>query len=376
MTGLHVRALVRNRDVDLELDVAAGETVAVLGPNGAGKSTLLSVLAGLLRPDEGTVVLGGRPLDGTPPHARGIALLAQDPLLFPHLTALDNVAFAPRARGVRRGPARSAAHRHLDAVGVGHLAARKPAQLSGGQAQRVAVARALAAEPDLLLLDEPMAALDVDVAPALRQLLRSVLADRTALIVTHDVLDALLLADRVVVLEGGRIVEQGPTQQVLATPRSAFAARLAGLDLVPGTWNGEVLVAPSGLTVAGLAEADLSPGDAVAALFRPSSVGVFASPPGGSPRNHVEVTVGDLEPLGDRVRVRAVEQAAAGVRLAADVTPAAVAELGLAPGVRVTFAVKATEVAIYPTGQPSDAGSRDSGTFKRPAPANSPVSDR
>jgi len=384
-SDLHVRAVVRSRDVDLELDVAAGETVAVLGPNGAGKSTLLSVLAGLLRPDEGTVVLGGRPLDDVRPHDRGIALLAQDPLLFPHLSALENVAFAPRAQGVRRQPAREAARRHLEAVGVAHLARRKPAQLSGGQAQRVAVARALAAEPELLLLDEPMAALDVDVTPALRQTLRTVLADRTALIVTHDVLDALLLADRVVVVESGRIVEQGPTQRVLAAPRSAFAARLAGLDLVPGTWDGDALVSATGLVVSGMAEEGLAPGEAAAALFRPSAVSVFAHPPGGSPRNHVEVAVTDLEPLGDRVRVRATERRLDGVRdgvpglhLAADVTPAAVADLALVPGSRVTFAVKATEVSIYPTGHPT-GGDRDtsgSGSFKRPAPHGTPSGDR
>ncbi|MEP9381596.1 ABC transporter ATP-binding protein [Nocardioides sp. KR10-350] len=364
--GLHVRAVVRQRDVDLELDVAAGETVAVLGPNGAGKSTLLAVLAGLLRPDEGTVTLGGRALDGVPPHARGVALLAQDPLLFPHLTALENVAFAPRAHGVRRQPAREAARRHLAAVGVAELARRKPAQLSGGQAQRVAIARALAAEPELLLLDEPMAALDVAVTPALRHTLRTVLEDRTAIIVTHDVLDALLLADRVVVIEQGRIVEDGPTQSVLSTPRSAFAARLAGLDLVPGTWDGEVLVAEGGIHVAGLAEEELDPGERVAALFRPSAVSIFAEPPGGSPRNHFDVVVTDLEPLGDRVRVRARQESPAGVPLAADVTPAAVAELGLTAGLGVTFAVKATEVSVY----------RISGTIKRPTPRKPTALDR
>jgi molybdopterin-binding protein len=239
-------------------------------------------------------------------------------------------------------------------VGVAALERRRPGQLSGGQAQRVAVARALAADPEVLLLDEPMAALDVAVTPALRQTLRGVLADRTALLITHDVLDALLLADRVVVVEEGRIVEQGPTQQVLSAPRSAFAARLAGLDLVAGTWDGRALVTPAGVVVTGLTEEPLRPGDQVAALFRPAAVSVFAEPPGGSPRNHLDVTVTDLEPLGDRIRVRGAH---GDVHLAADVTPAAVAELGLAAGAAVTFAVKATEVTVYGTFKPDQRSS-------------------
>jgi len=160
------------------------------------------------------------------PHARRTALLGQEPLLFPHLSALENVAFGPRSAGTPHATARRDAQQWLDEVGVGELSARRPAQLSGGQAQRVAVARALAAGPALLLLDEPLAALDVAVLPALRQTLRRVLADRTAIVVTHDPLDALLLADRVVVLSGGRVVEQGTSSEVLSRPRSPFAARM------------------------------------------------------------------------------------------------------------------------------------------------------
>lgn len=226
MSALHLRAVIAQRGIDVTLDVDAGETVALTGPNGAGKSSLLGVIAGLLRPDEGEVRLDGRVLDATPPHARGIALLAQDPLLFPHMSVLTNVAFAPRARGVRRREADEIALRHLTEVGAETLAARRPAEISGGQAQRVAVARALAAEPELLLLDEPMASLDVDVRPALRQTLRTALEDRTAIIVTHDAADARALADRVVVIEHGRIVEEGPTERVLSDPQSGFAVRL------------------------------------------------------------------------------------------------------------------------------------------------------
>ena len=341
-------ALVTDRDVDVTLDVAEGETVALLGPNGAGKSTLLSVIAGMVRPDRGHVSLDGRSLtdvDGratwVPPHDRKVALLAQDPLLFPHLTVLDNVAFGPRSRGAGRGASRAAARRWLEEVGVAELADRRPASLSGGQAQRAAVARALATEPRLLLLDEPLAALDVAVAPALRQTLRRVLERRTAVVVTHDVLDALLLADRVVVLEAGRVVEVGTTAEVLARPRSAFAARVAGLNMVEGSWREHHVSTPTGMALGGVVSGpEPGSGDAVVAVFRPSSVAVHRARPGGSPRNVLAVTVTELQPLGDRVRVRADG-------LSADVTPAAAAELELVPGARTHFVVKATEVEVY-----------------------------
>ncbi|RYI99775.1 MAG: ATP-binding cassette domain-containing protein [Actinomycetales bacterium] len=277
--GLVLDATVAQRDVAVGLAVAAGETVALFGPNGAGKSTVLDVVAGLLRPSAGGVTLGGRALGAAPPHERQVALLAQEPLLFPHL-------------------------------------------------------------------DEPMAALDVAVAPALRQTLRTVLADRTVLLVTHDALDALLLADRVVVLDHGRVVEEGPTRDVLARPRSAFAAQVAGLNLVAGTWEDDAVRHPS-LDVRGLCAAAPARGTEVVAVFSPSAVAVFPQAPAGSPRNSFEATVTDVEPLGDRVRVRTVvgEQA-----VAAEVTPGAAAELDLVPGARVHLLVKAVEVAVHPTG--------------------------
>ena len=231
-------------------------------------------------------------------------------------------------------------------VGVEDLADRRPAQLSGGQAQRAAVARALAADPKLLLLDEPMAALDVAVTPALRQTLRRVLADRTVVMITHDVLDALLLADRVVVIESGAIVEQGTCAEVLSRPRSAFAARLAGLNLITGTWRDDGVLTPGGRRVAGqAAEPAPQSGDPVVAVFPPHAVSVFLEPPGGSLRNVLEVTITDLEPQSGWIRVRADE-------LSADITPQAAAELDLALGVPAYFAVKATEVSVYGTWAP------------------------
>jgi molybdate transport system ATP-binding protein len=231
--------------LDVQLDVPAGHTVAVLGPNGAGKSTLLDVLAGLIRPDRGRIALDDQVLTDTarhrhlPPHRRGIGLLAQDPLLFPHLTAAANIAFGLRARRVPRQQARDQAQHWLTEVDAADLADRRPGALSGGQAQRVAVARALAAGPDLLLLDEPFAALDVDAAPALRALVRRVLRDSgcSAVLVSHDPLDALVLADQVIVLADGKIVERGPTREVLARPRTAFTARIAGR--YPPLWTPE-----------------------------------------------------------------------------------------------------------------------------------------
>jgi len=337
------------RDVQAAFTVAPGETVALLGPNGSGKSSLLETAAGLLRADRGEISLDGRVLTGVgvhvPPHRRRVALLAQDPLLFPHLSARDNVAFGPRSAGVARSAAREQADRLLAEVEAGRLGDSRPGALSGGQAQRVALARALAAEPALLLLDEPMAALDVAVLPGLRQTLRRVLADRTTVLVTHDVLDALLLADRVVVLEAGRVVEEGPSADVLARPRSSFAARLAGLNLVRGQWHEGVLT-PYGYTVQGMVSGDApAAGDEVVAAFRPHAVAVYAEPPAGSPRNALEVTVADVHPTGDLIRVRA--DGPAGQLLSADVTPQAAAELALVPGMRAVFSIKATEVSVY-----------------------------
>lgn len=233
MSGLCAELRLRRGDFELavDLEVPPGGVLALLGPNGSGKSTLLDCLAGLVRPQRASIVLGGRALDGLPPHARTVGLLSQDPLLFPHLSVLENVAFAPRSEGVARAEARRAALHWLSEVDAGALADRKPAQLSGGQAQRVAVARALASRPELLLLDEPLAALDVDAAPAMRALLRRVLragdSARAALLVTHDPLDALELADEVLVLADGKVVERGPSRAVLTSPRTAFTASLA-----------------------------------------------------------------------------------------------------------------------------------------------------
>ncbi|MEZ2390320.1 sulfate/molybdate ABC transporter ATP-binding protein [bacterium RCC_150] len=350
----HVDAAVRARHFDVSLSLGPTETVAVLGPNGAGKSTLLAVIAGLLRPDSGRATIDNRvlfdlgpgPKQWTAPHERGTAFLAQEPLLFPHLDALDNVAFGPRSAGASKAASRDTARHWLGEVDASALASRRPGELSGGQAQRVAIARALAAEPDVLLLDEPMAALDVHAAPVLRRLLKRVLAERRAIIITHDILDAFVLADRVVVLENGRITEEGPTREVLQRPRSHFAAGLAGLNLLAGTVTSDGILTPEGLTVSGHREEWDGTGQPGVAAFPPSAVSVFLEPIHGSPRNTFPVTVTDLEPHGDQIRVRAGG-------MSADVTPAASADLGLAPGVPVYFVIKSAAVSVYPV---SDRG--------------------
>lgn len=359
--GVELRAVVR-RDgfaLDVDLEVAPGEVLAVLGPNGAGKSTLLGVLSGLLRPDEGRVRLGERTLldvaagEFVPSYRRGVGLLAQEALLFPHLSALANVAFGPRAQGMRKAPAEGLARDLLDAVGAGELLDRRPSQLSGGQQQRVALARALAPQPGLLLLDEPLAALDVDATPAMRTLLRRVTRDakQTALLVTHDALDALVLADRVVVLSEGRVAEQGAVREVLARPRSAFSARIAGLDLIPGVASSGALRTADGVEIHG-SSVEVAEGERAVAVFPPSAVAVHTQRPTGSPRNVFRVRLAALEPRGDAVRLRAAapDGGPAWVDgLAADVTPAAVAEMGVDPGDDVWFAVKASEVAVHGT---------------------------
>lgn len=362
MTGLRLRATVDSRDVDLEFEVAAGEVLAVLGPNGAGKSTALHVVAGLVRPDSGSVLVGDRVLTDTasgvfvPTHDRRVGLLLQDPLLFPHLTVASNVAFAPRSghrfgRGGGRRNSATAAARWLAEVDASELADRMPRQLSGGQAQRVALARALAAEPDVLMLDEPLAGLDVAAATAMRRVLRRVLTrrGRCALLITHDLLDVLALADRVLIIESGRIAESGPAATVLAAPRSRFGARFAGVNLVAGAASGEsALVTDWGAMWHGTPAASVEPGGAAVAVFAPAAVAVYRDKPHGSPRNTVEVTVAELDSRGPGIRVRADEQPDGAPGLAADITPEAAADLRLAPGDRVFFAVKAQEVAIHP----------------------------
>jgi molybdate transport system ATP-binding protein len=358
VSELRLRAVVADRGVDVEMHVAAGEVVAVVGPNGAGKSTLLHVIAGLLRPDEGRVQLGTTVLTDTaasifvPAHARRVGLLLQDALLFPHLSVLANVAFAPRNRGRGRREARRSAGHWLAQVDAVELENRRPHQLSGGQAQRVAIARALAAEPDVLLLDEPLAGLDVGAAGAIRTLLRAVLAgtDRSALIVTHDLGDVLALADRVLVLEKGRIVDSGPTAAVLAAPRSSFVARLAGINVVHGTLDdGDVVQTHWGARWRGTPAVDPPQrGQSAIAVFAPAAVAVHRTPLDDNAHITVAVTVAEIDARGPGIRIRTDQQRDGAPGLAADITSDAAAQLRLTPGEQVYFSVKADEITLHP----------------------------
>lgn len=343
--GLSAEVGVRLGALDLDVTLEAGtdEVVAVVGPNGAGKTTLLRALAGLVRVDRGRIVLGDVVLDGLPPERRPVAVVFQDGLLFPHLSALDNVAYGLRARGAARAGARRRAGEWLERVGLdaGHHASR-PAALSGGQAQRVALARALATEPGLLLLDEPLSAVDVGAKAQLRRVLREQLAATPAvrIVVTHDPVDAMALADRLVVVEGGRVTQQGPLREVTTRPRSAWVARLAGLNLFQGRVDAGRLLLDDGAV---LSVATGVEGPAFA-LVHPRAVTLHRSRPEGSARNAWAGEAAGLHLEGDRVRV----QVDGTPPIVAEVTPAAAAELRLAEGGPVWISLKATEVDVYP----------------------------
>lgn len=368
------------RDVDLHLSVPAGRRLAIVGPNGAGKSTALSLLAGHLRPDSGEVRLHGRvvgsPRTHLPAHRRRVVSLEQRPGLLPHLSAEDNVAYGPRARGVRRRAALDRARTELEAVGCADLADRRPHELSGGQAQRVALARALAVDPELVLLDEPLAALDVEVAPAIRRLLADRLTGRPVVLVTHDPLDLWALADDVVVVASGRVTQSGTVEEVLARPASDFAARLAGVSLVEGIVGDDDLRTPGGDLVSGVravAAPGWRPGARAVATVDPRAVAVHVDPaptgstqaptsapapaptsptqpsahaPATSPRNSWPARVASLAPAGALTRVTA--ELRDGQRVDAEITSRSAAELELAPGAPVILVVKAAQVALYP----------------------------
>ena len=369
---LQVAFELADRDVVVDLEVEAGRTTALIGPNGSGKSTVCSVVAGLLDAENGQVVLGGRVLDGTGGFVRAgrrrVALLSQEPGVFAHMSVLGNVVFALRCQGVSRAEATRRARAELAAVGADHLASRPGGALSGGQAARVALARALATGPRLLVLDEPMAALDVTARQEMRRLVARRCAEEglTLLLVTHDVLDLTALAEDVVVLDRGRVVEQGPTARILSAPRSDFVAHLTGTAVLTGVVDGDAeapgLRLPSGQVVHGRPREDatdghvgeqghrddhdevLHPGAPGIALVPPDAVALYRQAPHGSPRNVLTGRVTGLERSGALVSVRL--ELEEGQRLSAAVTAGAVAELGITEGREVCCVIKAVQVHI------------------------------
>jgi len=337
--------------LDLGFEIAGREVVALLGPNGAGKSTALRALAGLLPITSGQMTVGGLVMADAArgihraPHERPIGVVFQDYLLFPHLTVLDNVAFGPLVRGLDKPKARRRAASLLAQVGIADLARSKPSAISGGQAQRVALARALATEPRLLLLDEPLAALDAKTHLLVRGEVRRHLADFSGatLLVTHDPIDASVLADRLIIIEHGRVVQQGTPQEVARRPRTDYVARLVGLNLLSGAGRGHRVLLSSGGSVE-LAEP--VSGDVYVA-FRPAAVSLFVQRPDGSPRNLWAGRIAALEPHGEGVRVEIGEVPDRRSSILAEVTPSAVADLRLRLGSEVWAAVKASDIEVY-----------------------------
>lgn len=339
-----------------ELSAASGEAVALVGPNGAGKSTLGRCLAGLEPFADGELVLDGRvlerPADGIrlPPQARGVGMVFQDRLLFPALTARDNVAFGLLARGMPRPAARAVADGWLARVGLSAQGDLRPAQLSGGQAQGVALARALATAPRLLVLDEPFAALDAEARRTLRRLVAAAMADGEGvkLLITHDPLDALTLADRVVILEGGRVVQSGTAEEIRRRPGSAYVATFVGLNYLQGTLRqgpaGTCVDTGDGLLR--VAASELPDGTAVMATVHPRAVLLSLTEPATSARNTLAGPIAAIDQLDDRVRVTIACRPA----LIAEVTGEALALLQLAPGMPVWALVKATEIDVQPAG--------------------------
>jgi molybdate transport system ATP-binding protein len=329
--------------LDVALTAAPGDVVALLGPNGAGKTTALRALAGLTPLTSGHLRLDGTRLDATPPESRPVGVVFQDYLLFPHLTALDNVAFGPRCRGAGKAEARARAAEWLDRMGLADHAGAKPRRLSGGQAQRVAVARALVTRPRLLLLDEPLAALDARTRLEVRAQLRRHLAEfeAVAVLVTHDPLDAMVLADRLVVVEHGHVVQEGTPSHIARHPRTDYIARLVGLNLYRGRAEGHTVRLDAGPAITTTEELS---GPAFVA-FPPGAVTLYRErPTGSSARNLWRCEVAGLETHGDQIRADLTGE----LPLTADLTTVAAAELDLRPGAPVWATVKATQTHVYP----------------------------
>lgn len=338
--------------LSVELEIPAGRTVALLGPNGSGKSTTVAAVAGLLPIDSGRVSLNDAVLDDperglfVPPEERRVGVVFQDYLLFPHLTVLDNVAFGLRSVHVAKEEAARRSCEWLERLGLQGLERREPRDLSGGQAQRVALARALVTEPDLLLLDEPLAALDVTTRTELRRTLDEHLSAFVGpkLLITHDPMEAFLLADNIHIIEDGRITQSGTADEIRLQPRTRYAADLAGSNLISGiASNGHVDTGAIELRI--VDEAVVGP---VLLTVHPTAIAVHAHRPDGSPRNTWETTVDRIEDLGNRVRLRT----AAPLPLAVEVTEAAREELGLEVGSRLWVAFKATEIGVQPAARP------------------------
>lgn len=333
-------------ELTLNLAIPPGTTGALLGPNGAGKSTAVAAIAGLLPIDSGQLALNGMVLDDpskgvfVAAEERNLGVVFQHYLLFPQLTVLENVAFGLRSRRIPREAARTRARDWLNRLGLEALERRKPGDLSGGQAQRVALARALVTEPDLLLLDEPLSALDVTTRTELRHTLAEHL-DAFAgprLLITHDPTEAFLLADDIHVIEDGTVTQRGTGDDIRLRPRTQYAADLAGSNLISGTAYGGLV--DTGSQPMHIADVDVE--GSVLLTIRPTAIALHVIRPEGSPRNSWPTTVERVEHLGARVRLRTGPP----LPLTVELTEAARAEMELAVGAPVWVAMKATEIGV------------------------------
>ena len=350
-TGLDAIVSVRRGDsfkLDFSISIPPGRTVALLGPNGAGKSTAVATLAGLLPIDSGQITLGGVTLDDpeqgvfVSPDARKVGVVFQDYLLFPHLTVLENVAFGLRSRNASRAEAQVRAVEWLERMGLGGQLRVKPGSLSGGQAQRVALARALVTEPDLLLLDEPLSALDVTTRVEFRRALAEHLEGFAGprLLITHDPTEAFLLADEIHIIEQGRVTQAGTSDEIRLRPRTPYAADLAGSNLVAG--NAMDGIVNTGSHILHTADREIS--GPVLATIRPAAISVHLREPEGSPRNSWSTSVDLVERLGERARLRT----GGPLPLTVEVTEEAARSLGLVEGKQVWISIKATEITVEP----------------------------
>ena len=376
---VRVTGSVEARGWDVDAELRPGLVTAVVGHNGAGKSTLAQVIAGTLRLDEGSARIGERVVDDAvtfvPARRRGVAMVSQAPRIFTHMSVLANVAFPLRVRGVGRAQAREAALEQLRAVGIDDLAHKRASDLSGGQAARVAIARALVFRPEVLILDEPTAALDVEATAQVSSVLRQRLtgAGITTLLVSHDIAEVLALASHMIVMGDGRVVEEGEPARVLASPSSVFAARLAGLNIVAGpivtrpgmvgvsVGEGELWAADlSGFDSADAGRVDVASGDAaddvasggsnqggrVALTFPPEAVALSREESHASPRSVLPGVASGIDVDGSLVSVRVA--LAEGVSVTSRVTASAWSDLGLGVGDSLWVSVKATQVRAIP----------------------------
>ncbi|AKE42234.1 molybdate ABC transport system, ATP-binding protein [Corynebacterium kutscheri] len=343
---LHIDAQLQARNFDLTFNIDQGETLAVVGSNGAGKSTLIQLIAGILMPDSGSLLIDGKELLGNSPvlvHHRKIGYLSQKPLLFPHLNVIDNVAFGARAQGLSRSESYQRAEEELELVGCGHLKLRRVQQLSGGQAQRVAIARVLVTDPAVLLLDEPFAALDATVSPELRGLMQQRFKERTVVIVTHDFLDLVALADKVIEIKNGHIVASGQVETIIRHPPTAFLAKFVGLNLVPAYFsNGELLVDGTFFAIEDAQLQDklnMQSSTPVHIVFPPTAIQLYPVDLATDIPVEDKRTLATVVAIEDRGLAHRVTLSCVGQSLIADITPHQLKEFNLAVETKVLINV-------------------------------------